>query len=407
MHLREPGVAYVGEAAFDVLADGEWTRLFTGLIDRVEIDDGEGVVHLVGVNRALEEVKIGGLVVGDGNDAREIVHCLLRSAGWPAERMDLGWTPGPREPFIVATPVAGVDLTRPTTLLDVTLTRTNPVELDMPIDHDLVRAFNGSDAWAYTMAQADTVYDAEIEGLARLDTGLSAFRAFGVYSYPTMSGALRPFERDQTRAKVVAKDEVFVGSIVSRRRWLRSTRNFEISPDLKINEVVPEDALTASFALEDDEMLGRAVREWRAAADSLDDFQRVTHLWRSVECYAKRSAATTLFSKRDRKRASTAVLSAGLWSDEQRKRLQTVMSFLNDAPIVVRFRAALDRGRDQPSRRSTCSAPRNTSLAQRPRARSSTDISATPIPRRGDCRDGLRLGDSSRLTREPSSGHTG
>jgi len=259
--LRDPLVNYLGEAAVEVVVDLASHRLFTGLVERVVLRDGEAHIDLAGNQRELQEIKTGGLVVGDGSDAREMVHSVLRSAGWPSGKISIpGWTPGPREPFLVASPIEGVDVAAPRSIGGVEVTTTNPCRLDMPISHALVDEFQSAKAWIFTTVAADTIYDAEIAGRARLDLGISTLRLFGAYSYPVLGGELRPYDRDQSRAQVRQGDAVFVGSIVSRRRWLRSVHNLDSWPTLKIDGTTPTIS-PDPLPNEVEPLLARAIRE--------------------------------------------------------------------------------------------------------------------------------------------------
>jgi hypothetical protein len=94
--------------------------------------------------------------------------------------------------------------------------------------------------------------------------------------------------------------------------------------------------------MDPDERLRRALREWRNAADSETPFARVTHLWRAVELYARGASAEALFNKQEIQAVQNSCATIESLLSAQRRRLNDLASQLNDAPLLARFRAALD-----------------------------------------------------------------
>jgi hypothetical protein len=119
---------------------------------------------------------------------------------------------------------------------------------------------------------------------------------------------------------------------------LRSTADYEDHPALEIG---PEAATL--LGANADERLRRALREWRDAADSDNSFDRVTHLWRSIEIYAKGATATPLFTDEEIRDVQEAVAGIEGLSYAQQVRLRDLGSRANDAPLLARLRAALER----------------------------------------------------------------
>jgi hypothetical protein len=340
--LLRANVAYTPEAAVDALQAGSWEPLFTGLVQSVDFDGDNAIVSLVGNQRPLQEVSLGGLVIGDGADAAEMVFSLLRTTGWPADRIVIeGWQPGPAEVFLVASPIEGVDIVDDSTLLGVTLSSTNPARTDLPTSEQLVGEFLDAGTWAYAAVEAESVFDAEVAGLNAIDLGLSAFRAISSYSYPQIVGQPRPFNRDHTRAMVTASDIVFVGSLVSKRRWLRRLTDKTAVPRLALHNVMRDIPVSITPQADIEPDLARALREWRVASESKDDLVRVTHLWRAVECYSRRSNPENLFRMKERKNLLRAALTAAAWSDEQARRIEQTVGMVNSPPLLTRFRASL------------------------------------------------------------------
>ena len=343
--LRRPDVAFVGEASLDALHEGAIHRLFTGQVERVVIDGDRATITLGGGAVPLQEARMGGLVIGDGSDGIEMVANLLRAYGMRPEKMRLeGYNPGPREPFLVAVPVSGLALSRDYSAAGVTFTATNPALLGMPqTDDPTVRKYLGAEAWAYATVEADTVFDAEVLGLATLDLGIAIVRALGSYRFPILGASVREFDRQHVRARLSAVDVVFVGSLVSKRRWLRVTTDPLKLPQLPLDKVGAAEVPQSPGEQEIDPDLSRAIREWRAAMDARDDFARTTRLWRAVECYSKRAPRTRHFTDEERDAALTAALAAADWNDDQAARIRATLGGVNNPPLLTKFKAAIAR----------------------------------------------------------------
>lgn len=101
--LRLRGAIYAGEVHIGATYNGQVHPMFTGFVDTADIDDkGIARIELTGLHRDLEASLMGTLVCGEGTDNVERIFSVARQAGWPEDRMDFGWTPGPRETFIIA-----------------------------------------------------------------------------------------------------------------------------------------------------------------------------------------------------------------------------------------------------------------------------------------------------------------
>lgn len=287
--LLADDIEYLGEAAVEaVLPGGEVHRLFTGLISAVEFSDNIARLTIVGLETEIAEVRMGGLV-SDGVRAVELIYCLLRLSGIPDERMKLdGWTGSDPDVFLVAVPVEGIAVTSDHGILDAVLGSTNPARLGVP-GGDLRDRFSAASCWISTTVCAGSLFEAEQRGLESIDDALSALQCLCAFSYSALGGRPRPYVRDRTRIRPRRLGVVFAGSVTTPRQWLRSISDSQYRPTLNVDSGAAELA-----SLNPDERLRRALREWRDAANSETPFARVTHLWRSVEVYARGAAAEVL-----------------------------------------------------------------------------------------------------------------
>jgi hypothetical protein len=249
-----------------------------------------------------------------------------------------GWKPGPSERFLVSIPVAGVVLTGTRSIAGVTFTPDNPCDAEFQ-ETEVGVIFSGATAWATTSVEADTLFDAEVRGLEKIDLGVSSLRALGAYRFPTFNSTVRPFKRSQARAKVRAIGVTYVVAETGRH-WLRQVGKLEPTELLEVDSLVPEE-IREFLDTSSDQMLNRSVREWRAAVDSGEDYERVAHLWRSIECYANHQSEGPLFSKEERKAIRSGLSTSGTWNEKQSERLEDIESLLNDRPLLEKFKLAL------------------------------------------------------------------
>lgn len=338
--LQVAGLCYAGEVRITAELDGREHPLFVGLVNKVEVTDGRARIELSGLQRDLESTSIGGLVVGDGTDGREVIHALMRMSGLPSERIQIeGWTGGPTESFLVAAPIAGISMSSAHPVGSALFTPTNPAQMAFP-SGDLVTDFERGDAWASSIVEAQTLLEAEALGLGAIRLGVSLLRAFAFYSYPALDDDVGPFDWNQTRSQPEVRPQVFVGSVTTSRRWLRNVVDFESVEPLNLDAVRIPDATAAAHTLVS-RRLSRALQEWHSAADATDDLDRVAHLWRSMECYTSGVKAERLFTPQQLREAQSAIEALGGWSEEQRHRAHEILGRLNEAPLLAKLKRAL------------------------------------------------------------------
>ncbi|MDP9357827.1 MAG: hypothetical protein M3R02_21575 [Chloroflexota bacterium] len=330
-------IQYLGEAAVEaVLPSGEVHPLFTGVINTVDFSNDVARLTLVGFETELSEIRMGGLV-SEGVRAVELIYSLLRLSGIPDERMKLhGWTGSDPDVFLVAVPLEGMAVTSTHGILGAAIGPTNPARLLVP-GGELRDRFAAASCWASMPVHAGSLVEAEQRGLDAIDDALSALQGLCAFSYSTLGGDPRPYVRDRTRLRPRRLGVVFTGSITNRRQWLRSISDSADRPTLDVDAEATELA-----AIDPDERLRRALREWRNAADSETPFARVTHLWRAVELYARGASAGALFNKHEIQAVRNSLAAIEGLSSAQRRRLDDLASHLNDAPLLARLRATLD-----------------------------------------------------------------
>jgi hypothetical protein len=339
--LSGSDLSYVGEAFLEELRDSTERRLITGIVDTVTINDDSATISIVGSHQEFREIRMGKIIFSPDVPPQELIYGILRSSGWPYGRSQLvNWSPGPDESFLVATPIAGATLSRQRTIGRVSITPNNPC--DVAVEESEIRdAFFGAGSWAVTLATAKTLFDGEVRGLEQIDWGISVVRALSSFRFPMLQGKCKPYSRAQARAKLRTGSVVYVKSVATGRQWLRSIGVQESIDLLDIDNIVPE-AIPESQDSGSEQMLNRSVREWKAAADSIVDYERVAHLWRSIECYANHCSSSPLFKGADLKAIRSSILNSGSWEEHQKDRLLGVVGMLNDLPLLEKFKIALE-----------------------------------------------------------------
>jgi len=343
--LRTHGVSFAGGATISTISSrGVEDRLFTGIVDRVELADADTVVVRLRTGDAdLQESRTGGLAVFQGTDVREVVYGLLRTAGLSESGMDLGWLPGPTRPFLVCVAAGGVAVEGSLDVAGLTITSVNPFHDRVPAE-PFGDSFRNSKSWVLTSVQARTIYDAEMSGLAHINVGLSVMRALSAFSYPVLAGQLRAYDRRSSLSRIAVPESVAVSELTSTAGWFRVLKDPRAETPLIDMSTVLSDA-EREFRGRVELWLAKAFVAWQNAADSESDLDRVAFLSRSMEAYANRAAAEPLFTKEELAIVRTAVRSgaSGLarWSAEQQKRLDGAVSGLNNAPLKTKFFAAI------------------------------------------------------------------
>jgi hypothetical protein len=122
------------------------------------------------------------------------------------------------------------------------------------------------------------------------------------------------------------------------QQWLRGLEGILARPQLALGDMEDLDlpALPAELPVQ----VSEAISAWRRAAQQRDSLSAVVALWESVEFYASGATARKIFEKPVLKTVRKNAV-AGL-EGEQLKRVQDVLAMLNEPPLMVRLKAALE-----------------------------------------------------------------
>jgi hypothetical protein len=313
-------------------------KVFLGRVTGATLDGTWLRVHLSSAPE-FEESMLGGLGI-HGIDPREVVHALATAIGWSPEAIKIEGLTEPRmEVFEVIVPLDGVELRGPTRVGNVRILQTREVKR---LAHDLgpprlVQDFERAQAWVVALISARHVLDAERGGIQRIQEAIAWLNTLVHYSSVALpSGRLVDFRRNQLLNRCTVKSVVLVRGLSSRRRWLRSPDLASTRPSIALDLMRQVLAVKAPAG---DPRFGEAVLAWRRALDIEDPIGQVTALWEAIEFYVASTSLPPVFETAEIKGVLRRA-SEGL-TQEQRRRLDDVMSGLNNPPLLPRLKFRL------------------------------------------------------------------
>lgn len=340
--LLEARPDYQAEARLVMAAGSEREVVFTGMVDTVTPGEEQTNVVLVSPLQLLRESRSAGLGVGAGTHVLETVWSLLRAWGVEAERIDFPQFRPPLEVFEVATALDGVNIEEPVSIGRVRLLPDGDVSrLADGLGPDELRGlYSGAPAYALVLQNAKTLFEAESEGVAAIDLALAWLTARTHYSSVALPGGHpRAFQRAWTRSRVSRREAVVVRGVATGRRWLRSPRDVHDRPELIPAEM--DDLRSLPLPPDLPVVVREALSAWRRADEETDPLAAVVALWEAVEFYASGAKAPKVFPDKAVRRSLGRRATEGLEGD-QRRRVEDVLGMLNQPPLLVRLKAALE-----------------------------------------------------------------
>jgi hypothetical protein len=255
-----------------------------------------------------------------------------------------GWSPGPFEVFEVACPLDGLVVHGSRTVGDIRLTDSGRVRAlsNRFEDSDLFSEYHDAGCWALTLVSARTIFDAEVEGLRKIESSVAWVAARASYSRVSLpDGEIRNFARGWSMARPRPRDVVAVRGIRTQRRWLRSPRSLTVRSDLQLETISDFDTPSLGTSLTGQER--EAIAAWRRAIDADDPIAAVGALWEALEFYAFDAEVPEPFPKETLQAAIENAV-AGL-DEEQAKRMRTALQDLNRPTIFEALKVANERDR--------------------------------------------------------------
>jgi hypothetical protein len=205
---------------------------------------------------------------------------------------------------------------------------------------ELKELYSGAQAYALVLQNAKTLFEAESEGVLAAALALAWLTVRAHYSSAALPGGYpRSFRRAWTRSRVSRREAVVVRGIATGRRWLRSPRDVHDRPVLIPKEI--GDLHSLPLPPDVPVVMREALSAWHRAAEETDPLAAVVALWEALESYASGARVPKVFPDKAVRRALKSRAIEGLEGD-QRRRMEDVFGMLNQPPLLVRLKAALE-----------------------------------------------------------------
>lgn len=316
---------------------------FTGSVVSAEPTGNGATLEIISLVSLSESMNPGMIV--RGVPPPETIYLLGRMAGIADSRLKIDGLAGlPRETFEVVVPVEGITAASATHFGEVSILPASSALKSISgfsVEGSLQESFNAN-SYALTLVTASRMFEAEERGLAAIDLVLAWLTAqlrYGLTHLP--DGSILQFDRKESLAQIFRKDAVSVRGLTTLRQWLRSPRSAKMARfvDLsttsrRLDKSLPPLTLQDQLALL---ALSRATRE-------PDPLAQVQALWEAVEFYVSGVEVSRMFSKAECRKIRKAVIDAlPSATTEQHERLDHAIGQLNNAPLLIKLKASLDR----------------------------------------------------------------
>lgn len=288
----------------------------------------------------LDDIGTPGILVHDAQRA-DVAWSVVMTAGIEPDSVSVeGRSDLPFEDFQIVVPIYGLMIDQPTDLDRVQLLPspgTPPMEVPPEFNY-LAEPFRSCSGIAITRATAQTLFEAEQEGLAEIDFALGiALLIQRATHTSTDEPTFSPYSRKQTLA-ILGRYPVV--AVLGRwgRRWLRGTK--EVRPD---HVLPPRPGVNTSRlpAFRDaPEALRQALVSWRRAIEEVDRVAKLLALWECLEFYTAETKLPRLFKPSEirqlRERATPDL------DPNQRDRVEELLAHLNSPPLMLRLEHAAE-----------------------------------------------------------------
>jgi hypothetical protein len=202
---------------------------------------------------------------------------------------------------------------------------------------DSARAFLAPGRWASVTVKAQTLFEAEQEGVLLIQGALDRTALEAHYSLAFgPDGAPRSFQRDNLFVNPQHTDAALVEGQATGRRWFHVLTDLPREADVSLTRSGFQTPRPTSQPRFDE-----ALRAWRRAVNATEAIEAATALSEAIEFYASGTHVARLFTDPEMAAIQQALDSVP-FNDEQRRRLDGFAGTANQPPLLMRLRAALD-----------------------------------------------------------------
>lgn len=342
--LELPPLNYAAEVCLSKSQESGDEVLFRGNVTSVVSKSDEIEIGIATGIDLLEETVIQ-MAIADVNHL-ELVWSLMRGAGLGEERINIqGFQKGPIEPFELIVPISGIELSKDISFSDFELTRDPKiVEIANTINTDksaeILTEFAQAGLWLRLIVRATTIYDAETEGLRKIDVFLSRLTSRMQLSVSKLGDYQGDWNRNRLFGTPVRGDAVLVRGLTTKRRWLRKPfgGNASIIDVAKLPDVD-----FPPLAYELPLYLTEAFLAWQRSVHANHPLAAITAIWDAIEFYSSQIKTTGDFTKAEARHIrKDAVQSLDEKNEaKKRSRVEDVLGMLNQASLIMKFDLAM------------------------------------------------------------------
>lgn len=274
----------------------------------------------------------------------ELVWSLARGAGLGEERINIeGFQKGPIEPFELIVPIRGIKLSKDVSFSGFELTRDPKiVEIANTTSKDksaeILTEFGQAGLWLRLIVQATTLYDAEVEGLRRIDVFLSRLMSRIQLSVSQLGEYQGDWSRNRLFGTPVRGDAVFVRGLTTKRRWLRKPFGGNASiidvaqlPDIDFPPLAYELPL----------YLTEAFLAWQRSVHANHPLAAITAIWDAIEFYSSQIKVARSFTKAELGKIREDAVRSLDEEDTRKERVAGLLGKLNEASLNMKFDHAM------------------------------------------------------------------
>ncbi len=341
--LELPPLNYAAEICLSESLESGNNVLFRGNVTSVVSKSNEIDMSIATGIDLLQETVIQMSVAAVSH--LELVWSLMRGAGLGEERIKIeGFQKGPIEPFELIVPISGIELSKDVSFSDFELTKdpkiieiANTISKDKPAE--ILSEFAQAGLWLRLIVPATTIYDAEIEGLRKIDVFLSRLTSSIQLSVSQLGNYHRDWNRDRLFGTPIRGDAVLVRGLTTKRRWLRKP----FGGNASIIDVAQVPAIDfPPLAYELPLYLTEAFLAWQRSVHANHPLAAITAIWDAIEFYSSQIKIAGDFTKAETKRIrKDAVQSLDEKDEAKRSRVTDVLGMLNQASLIMKFGLAM------------------------------------------------------------------
>ena len=276
----------------------------------------------------------------------ELVWSLMRGAGLDEERMHIaGFQKGPIEPFELIVPISGIKLSKDVSFSDFELT-SDPkiIKIANTINNDksaeILTEFAQTGLWLRLIVRAMTVYDAEIEGLRKVDVFLTRLMSSIQLSVSQIGDYQGNWNRNRLFSTPVRGDTVLVRGLTTKRRWLRKPFGGNTSI-IDVAQLPNIDFPPLAYELP--LYLTEAFLAWQRSVHANHPLAAITAIWDAIEFYSSQIKVAGDFSKAETRQIRKNAVQSLDEKEKAKKRLRVaeVLNMLNQASLMMKFGLAM------------------------------------------------------------------